>query len=70
MIRVIKYSIRLINLQEMESLVAMETFICSIAKLLIFQHFSIDVNESHVTVKPIYPAAAAKCFQSNIAVYR
>ena len=35
------------KLQELTCSVAMETFIRNITKLFIFQHLSIDVNESH-----------------------
>ena len=35
------------KLHELACSVAMETFIRNITKLFIFQHLSIDVNESH-----------------------
>ena len=47
MIQVIKNGILWKKMQELASSVAMETFIRNITKLFIFQHLSIDVNESH-----------------------
>ena len=46
MIQVIKNGIYWKKLHELACLVAMETFIRNITKLFIFQHLSIDVNES------------------------
>ena len=44
------------------SSVAMETFIGNIAKLFIFQHLSIDVNESHCNSETHISGCRCKIF--------
>ena len=52
------------------SSVAMETFLRNIAKLFIFQHLSIDVNESHCNCETYISGCRCIFFRSNMAVYR
>ena len=65
MIQVVKNGIKWKKLQELACLVAMETFICNIAKLFIFLHLSIDVNESHCNCETYISEYRCKFFQNK-----
>ena len=62
MIQVVKNGIKWEKLQELACSVAMETFIRNIAKLFIFQHLSIDVNESHCNSETYISGCRCKIF--------
>ena len=62
MIQVVKNGIKWKKLQKLACLVAMETFIRNIAKLFIFQHLSIDVNESYCNSETYISGCRCKIF--------
>ena len=62
MIQGVKNGIKGKKLQELACSVAMETFIRNIAKLFIFQHLSIDVNESHCNSETYISGCRCKIF--------